>query len=166
MLETARRKYQPENVKVVFIAEAAPDSVERFFYYEDVREKDYLFLGIIGVIYPEIKEHFIKQSRDPKIKENILNQFQNDGYFLLDLFELPKSLNADNENQAISKLIDKLEKICLPETIVILIKANVYDIAYNGLKRKFNVINKRIDFPSSGHQTKFHVKFKEALKIK
>jgi len=58
-LESARQKYLPNNIKAIIIAEAAPDSIDRFFYYEDVRTADYLFLGIIGVLYPDVKRLYL-----------------------------------------------------------------------------------------------------------
>ena len=44
-LETARNKYKPEKIKTLVVGEAPPDSIDRFFYYEDVKKADYLFLG-------------------------------------------------------------------------------------------------------------------------
>ena len=32
-LESARLKYLPEKIKVIKVAEAPPDSIDRFFYY-------------------------------------------------------------------------------------------------------------------------------------
>jgi hypothetical protein len=163
-LEDSRTKYKPEVIKTVIIAEAPPDSVERFFYYEDVKKADFLFLGIVEVLYPEAKKKYLEYNRHTQIKEIILKQLQIDGYFLLDLFELPISLCSDNEIQAVSKLTKKLEKICDSKTPIILIKANVFDIAYKPLKLKFNVMNKRIEFPSCGNQLKFQTKFTELIK--
>jgi hypothetical protein len=162
-LEEARKKYKPKKAKVVFVAEAPPDSLDRFFYYEDVKKADYLFLGIIDVLYPGLKEAYMEFERHTKLKENILEQFKKDGYYLLDLYELPISMNYENDSKAIDKLSKKLEKICDKKTPVILIKANVYDVAYYPLKSKFNVINKRISFPSNGNQIKFKESFTEAI---
>jgi hypothetical protein len=162
-LEAARAKYLPEKIKAVIIAEAPPDSIDRFFYYEDVNKADYLFLGIIGVLYPGAKDIYLKNVRNPEMKELLLKQFQSDGYYLLDLFELPISMNSETDSFAVMKLSSKIEKLKIQNIPIILIKANVYDIAYHKLKLKFNVINKRIDFPSTGNQVKFHEKFLEVI---
>ncbi|MDR2953800.1 MAG: hypothetical protein LBV43_01805 [Prevotella sp.] len=163
-LEEARIKYKPEKVKAIFIAEAPPDSLNRFFYYENVKEKDYLFLGIIDILYPGLKDIYIKKyKRHPEVKKSILNQIKKNGYYLLDLFELPISINSESKINSIKKLSGKLSKICDKETPIILIKVNVYDTIYHILKAKFNIINKRIDFPSTGNQQKFKKSFAEAM---
>ena len=114
-------------------------------------------------MYPGAKDIFLKNDRNPKMKEIILKQFQSDGYYLLDLFEVPISMNTDSDSFAVMKLKEKLEKLNAKNTPIILVKANVYDIAYYGLKPYFKVINKRIDFPSTGNQLKFHEKFSEVI---
>jgi len=162
-IEESREKYKPNEIKTVIVAEAPPDSIERFFYYESVNEADYLFIGIMKVLYPDAIEKYKISKRNPKIKELILQQFQEDGFYLLDLFELPLTLNTDNEIVAVKKLISKLENCCSSKTPIILVKVNVYDFAYEKLKQKFNVINKRIEFPSTGNQIKFHEKFEEVI---
>lgn len=163
-IENSRNKYKPEVIKTILVAEAPPDSIDRFFYFENVKTADYLFLGIVAVLYPEAKAKYLANKRHPLIKEFILKQFQLDGYFLLDLYEFPVSINEDNQREAIAKLANKIEKISDEMTPVVLIKASVYDIAYSSLKLKFNVINERIDFPSCGNQLKFHSKFSQVIK--
>lgn len=44
-INNAREKYKPTNIKLLFIAEAPPEQTERFFYYEKVKDNDWLFLG-------------------------------------------------------------------------------------------------------------------------
>ena len=164
MLDLARNKYKPKKIKTLIVGEAPPDSIDRFFYFEDVKKADYLFLGIIGVIYPSLKNQYLDSKRSPDIKEQILNKFEQDGFFLLDLFELPVSLNTDTDNEAVNKLILKIEGLGINKAPIVLIKANVFDTAFIPLSKKFNVINKRIEFPSSGNQQKFHDKFLEVMK--
>ena len=49
-LEAVRRKYKPEKIDLLFIAEAPPNAIDRFFYYENVTEADYLYLGIVRAL--------------------------------------------------------------------------------------------------------------------
>ena len=49
-INSAREKYKPERIKLLFIAEAPPEQTERFFYYEKVKDNDWLFLGIVKVL--------------------------------------------------------------------------------------------------------------------
>ncbi len=164
-LEEARLKYKPENVKYLLVAEAPPNSLDRFFYYENVREHDYLFLGVSQALYPGIKEKFLLSRRSSEIKSSILQKLKNEGFYLLDLSELPISiLNSDLQSQ-LPYLVEKMISVTNKDTQIILIKANVYDIAFNFLNQKFeNLINQRITFPGQGGQRKFQDEFKQALK--
>ena len=49
--EEAMNKYKPSTIRCLIIAEAPPND-ERFFYFEDVFEKDLLFIGVMGVLFP------------------------------------------------------------------------------------------------------------------
>jgi hypothetical protein len=164
-LEEARLKYKPEIVNYLLVAEAPPDSLERFFYYKNVRKHDYLFLGVAQALYPDIKEQFLLSRRSSEIKNSILQKFQNEGFYLIDLSELPLSLlNSDLQSQ-LPYLVEKIKTVANKDTQVILIKANVYDIAFNLLNQKFkNIVNQRITFPGQGGQRKFQDEFKQALK--
>ena len=61
-------------------------------------------------------------------------------------------------------LNQNIKNVSNEETKIILIKTNVYDIAFETLNRDFkNVINCRIPFPGQGWQKEFQIKFKKAL---
>lgn len=166
-LEKARLKYKPDSVKYLLIAEAPPDSLDRFFYYENVHQHDYLFLGVAEALYPELKDRFIASRRDNKIKRSILLEFQTDGFYLLDLSELPLSILKNNLASQLAYLIEKIEQVANKETKIILIKATVYDTAFYTLKRYGfdNVINLRIPFPGQGGQRLFQTEFRKALEL-
>jgi hypothetical protein len=52
--EIARRKYKPQSIKFLFVAEAPPKKESgRFFYFENVSDKDSLFLEMMKVLYPK-----------------------------------------------------------------------------------------------------------------
>jgi hypothetical protein len=165
-LEKARVKYKPDNVKYLLIAEAPPDSLERFFYYDNVRQHDYLFLGVAEALYPDLKNKFIANGRDSHVKHSILLKFQADGFYLLDLSELPLSLLKDSLASQLPNLIEKIKKVADSSTKIILIKATVYDTAFQALRMNgfTNVIDGRIPFPGQGGQKLFQSEFKKALK--
>jgi len=164
-LDKARKKYKPEIVKYLLVAEAPPDSMERFFYYDNVRQHDYLFLGVAEALYPSLKEQFLLSGRSSEFKNNILQTLQKDGFYLLDLSELPLSLLDSDLHSQLPALVDKIKLVSDDNTQIILIKANVYDIAFQFLKTKFkNVVDQRITFPGQGGQRKFQDEFKLALK--
>lgn len=165
-ISVARKKYKPEKVKCVFIAEAPPDSVERFFYYEDVKKADYLFLGIIDVLYPELKTDYLSLRRSTEKKKEVLNKLKSDGFYLLDLLNEPIGSFKEDLNEAARILVNKIESEFEKNIPVILIKANVVDLLYNKLISAgfINVSKERLPFPSTGGQTKFRNGFIKALK--
>gem|GEM_PF-614218 len=165
LLNKARLKYKPESVKYLLIAEAAPDSIDRFFYYENVSQHDYLFLGVAQALYPELKEKFLSSGRSKSIKTSILKTLQENGYYLLDLSELPLSLMTGDLISQLPTLVKNIKEVISPETKIILIKATVYDIAFSYLQDEGikNLIDVRIPFPGQGGQKLFQQKFKEAL---
>lgn len=166
-LEKARLKYKPETVKYLLIAEAAPDSIDRFFYYENVRQHDYLFLGVAQALYPDLKDNFLASGRSSDIKTSILKTLQTNGFYLLDLSELPLSLMKGDLTFQLPTLIENIKKVIDEKTKIILIKATVYDTAFSYLQQEGmrNLIDVRIPFPGQGGQTLFQQKFKEALKL-
>lgn len=163
-LEDARLKYKPDKIEYLLIAEAPPDNIERFFYYEDVRKHDYLFLAIVEALYPDQKEKFLSSGRCSHMKELILCKLKTDGFYLLDLSELPiKFLNNDLSEQ-LPSLVKRINDVVDKQTNIILIKATVYDAAFLYLHDKgFNIVDIKIPFPSSGRQNEFQTKFREAL---
>lgn len=165
-LEIARLKYRPNKVKYLLIAEAPPDSLKRFFYYENVNQHDYLFLGVAEAIYPELKKKFIACRRDSDIKRSILLKLKADGFYLLDLSELPMMLLNKGLDSQIPNLIRKINQVADNDTKIILVKATVYDTVFHALKKQgfMNVINSRIPFPGNGGQKLFQKEFKKALK--
>jgi hypothetical protein len=166
-LESARQKYKPILVKYLLIAEAPPDSIERFFYYENVKQHDHLFLGVAQALYPELKEKFLSSGRDQQIKAYILRKLQQDGFFLLDLSELPLSYMTGTLDSNAPSLIPKVRKSVISETRIILIKATVYDTAFQLLRNEFGpkVIDCRIPYPGQGGQKLIQEKFKQALEM-
>jgi len=165
-LENARHKYKPETVKYLLIAEAPPDSIDRFFYYDNVHQHDYLFLGVTQALYPDLKDKFLASGRSKEIKNSILLKLKADGFYLLDLSELPLSLLQDNLYSQLPTLTEKINLVANKHTKIILIKATVYDTAFQFLQQKgfANLVNVRITFPGQGGQLKFQTEFKQALK--
>src|SRR4051794_36679216 len=88
--DEAREKYRPNPIKVLFIAEAPPQfSASRFFYFEDVRRGDTLFLEMMKVLYPnrtkfrEMNEGQNENFDARQVRRNkpaFLRTFQEDGF--------------------------------------------------------------------------------------
>jgi hypothetical protein len=150
----AAAKYRPERVRLLLVAEASPDSEDRYFYFEGVREQDSLFRyvaqGILGY----------KPDRAPK--PSALSELTDRGMFLIDASEDPID---DGELQVdASELIRRCRS--LEPHAIILIKANVYDDLFGPLvEAGLPVVEKRIPFPGTGRQKQFEGAFAEALEM-
>jgi len=161
-IEEAQEKYKPKKIKYLLIAEAPPENLDRFFYYSDVRKADCLFLGIMEALYPSEKQHLLQ--RNPDLKEKLLLKFMGEGFYLIDLFDFPRSFYSKISSEITDHLIKKVKQLSTIETKVIIIKADVYDAVYSILSQnRINVIDKKIYFPSCSRQPEFQKQFKEAL---
>lgn len=160
----ARNRFKPRQVTMVLIVEGPPDSLDRHFYFEDVKKHDSLFLEIMGVLYPEQKKRYLAAGRDTMLKEDLLEAFKEDGYWLLDLSEIPCNLLEESLKNCLPSLLERLKSQVDKRTPIILIKANVYDLCYAPLVADgYTVYKERIPFPGSGQQRVFREKFKQAL---
>jgi hypothetical protein len=163
---TARNKYKPDPINVLLIAEAPPCALDRFFYFEDVKKQDSLFLEIMGILYPEEKQRYLRSGRDTSLKKDILGNFKTDGYWMLDLCEIPTSISTGSLDNYVPSLISRLEKLITKNTPIILIKTDVYDSCYDALSAEgYRVVNERMPFPGSGQQKVFREKFKRAIEL-
>jgi len=73
--ENTRLKYKPEIIKFLLIAEAPPKiGSNRFFYFEDVNEKDSLFIETMKVIYPD--EDYSNTKNIRSRKKEFLEKFK------------------------------------------------------------------------------------------
>jgi hypothetical protein len=160
----ARNKFRPSTIRTLLIAEAPPCSLDRYFYFEDVKRQDSLFLEVMGVLYNAEKEAYLKSGRDPSLKQSLLQRFQEDGFWLLDLAEVPPEITGSTYEDELPSLLNRVGKVIDKKATVILIKASVYDICYGPLvARGYHVANERIPFPGSGQQARFREKFERII---
>ena len=163
---TARNKYKPAGISTLLIGEAPPCDLDRYFYFEEVPKQDSLFLEIMGVLYPELKAAYLKSKRDPALKAELLEHFQSDGYWLMDLSEVPHELTGGSPEDSLPGLLERVKKVADKKTNIILIKSNVYDCCYPALKELgFKISDERIPFPGSGQQGVFRERFRRALRM-
>src|ERR1700710_1030715 len=104
----ARNKFKPRQITTLLIAEGPPNNLDRYFYFEDVKTQDSLFLEIMGVLYPDQKKRYLASGRDALLKEELLENFKEDGYWLMDLAEVPCSLFHTDLENCIPSLIERL----------------------------------------------------------
>ena len=156
----AREKYRPEYIKLMFIAEAPPCSNDRFFYFDDVKKGDSLFLHVIRAVFPDLEGWETKQIRAKK--EELLYRFKDAGYFLEDSAaeSIPKGTTTRNKERILAEsqqdLISRIE-LYKKQTKFVLLSATVFKVNYIPLKDEgFNILNEvAIPFPGSGQQNKF-----------
>lgn len=169
--EHARLKYKPKVIKYLFIAEAPPKSnSERFFYFENVNEKDSLFWETMKVLYPKLLSNKkIKELRPTK--SVFLKKFQNDGFYLIDSLTNPfedKSTSSKKIKlivQGQKELLNKINSLINSETKIILISSTVFEANYMFLKNNniFILNNEFINFPSTGWQKIYKEKLNKTL---
>ena len=169
-VETLRENYLPNRIKVLFIAEAKPDTDDRFFYYHKVMTHDHLYLHLMYALYDKTKDdtQYLRNH-----KTEFLNRFKQDGFYLVDAVDEIKSgtssptrtkairTNAANKLAEIRELISKHGDL---NTKIVLIKATVFDALYDLMKDEFNVVNDfKVNFPSTGNETKFLQQMKKVV---
>ena len=169
--KVAREKYKPKRIRSLLIAEAPP-SDDRYFYFEDVAESDWLFLGIMKALLPREIHGY---NRDPAWKAKLLTAFQADGFWLLDCVDAPligAPTKTKRRAEYLRQRSDLIRRIAGLQktgdidsrTPIILVKANVYVAFFAPLSAAgYNVVDEQIPFPSSGRQGEFAVRFPHAL---
>jgi hypothetical protein len=157
-----RRKFEPQHIRLVIIAESPPKT-GKYFY------------NPAGVISEPLCSALMQQlGVKPTSKEEGLREFQQRGWILVDATYTPvDGIKSHKQRNDIilgdyPRLRADLEKL-LPDKAppVIVIKANVCRLLQPLLVDDgFNVSNKNsvVYFPSNGRQPDFHRQFAEILK--
>jgi len=149
----AAARWRPERVELLLVVEAPPSALDRYFYFEDVRVHDSLFRHVVEAVLGE------KPSRD---KAPYLEELRDRGVFLVDLSVDPFAGRKEAIPRCVPDLLRRAR--ALEPGAVVLIGADVYDAAYDGLRDAgLNVVDVRLPFPGSGQQRRFLDGFREAL---
>ncbi|MDQ5823117.1 MAG: hypothetical protein M3441_02775 [Chloroflexota bacterium] len=155
--EKAREKYKPNPIEVLFIAEAPPGDDDRFFYYEDVKAHDWLYLGLMKILYGVRETSTLRQ-----MKKDYLACFCEHGFYLMDACKksMPRGARTNEKKRiltaALDELIESLKELeqssqFSKSTPVILIAAPVFSACQDALKSAgYNILNNRaVYFPST-----------------
>ena len=158
-----RREYEPENVRLVIVAESPPAS-GKYFYDPTGSTKEPLFAALIGQF-----------GLSPVTKDAGLRELQQRGWVLVDatykpVDKLAKDASHDRD-EVIARdyplLLNDLASLTPDRSIpLVLIKANVCRTLEPLLSKDgFSVINggSTIFFPSHGRQTEFKKQFGAVL---
>jgi hypothetical protein len=148
----AAARYQPARINLLLVAEAPPAALDRYFYFEDVREQDTLFRYVCRVL--------LEREPSRTSKQELLLELRSRGVFLIDLKETPVDSTPLATN--VPSLVERC-RLLNPHCIV-LIKVTVYDAAYRALvDAGLPVVDLRIPFPGSGPQHEFLESFRRAV---
>lgn len=167
--DTVRKKYRPAHIKVLLIAESpppAPDvqSSRQFYYTGRIRRDDRLFINTIRALYPETLE--VSEPELEAHKEEWLTRFKQDGWYMIEALEdsqpheITKQQRQEKIRQALPRLIERVRELAGPNTKLILIKSNVYDVAAEPLRDAgFAVLNRElVDYPGRFNQKAYRQK--------
>ncbi len=170
-----RKKYKPEHIKFLMIAESPPPAAEvqssRQFYYTDrERKDDRLFTNTIRALYPEAIERPESELEQDKI--GWLNRFKADGWYMIEALEnsqeheVTKHQRQERIRAALPQLLERVRQLAEPDTKIILIKSNVFDVAAQPLRDAgFTVLNHElVDYPGRFNQKDFRRKLSELSK--
>jgi hypothetical protein len=148
----AASRYRPASIDLLLVAEAPPNDLDRYFYFDGVSAHDDLFRYVVKGIFG------VMPTRESKAA--LLKRLREGGVFVIDLKVDPV------DGSPLSAYAPDLVSRCaeLAPRAIILIKVTVYDNAYKALKQAgLPVIDERIPFPNNSWQTKFEKGFAAAL---
>ena len=160
--KAAAERYRPVNIRVLFIAESPPAYTDKakksYFFFERNPGSDILFATVVEAIYDA---NYRKSDGN---KEELLRQFQTDGYWLIDAVEYPinrvngqkisesdRALEMRANTTNLFSRLDSLrrDKLLLPDAGIILIKNLVFEILAQPLSEAgYRVLHcRKIGFP-------------------
>lgn len=167
--DEVRQKYRPKRIKMLLIAESPPPAPEiqssRQFYYADrIRKDDRLFINTIRALYPEAEK--ISEPELEQHKDEWLRRFQKDGWYMIEALEhsqeheVTKDQRQERIRAALPRLTERVREVVAPDTKIILIKSNVFDVAAEPLKKaRFNILNTElVDYPGRYNQKDYREK--------
>jgi hypothetical protein len=167
--ESTRQEYKPHHIKILFIAESPPprpniQSSRQFYYTDRIRKDDRLFTNTIRALYPKAANLVEDELEDQK--EKWLKKFQSDGFYMIDalresqVHEVTKRQRQERIRASLPQLIERIKTLARPDTGIILIKSNVFDIAAEPLKKAgLRVLNTElVDYPGHFNQRAYREK--------
>lgn len=170
--ESVRLHYKPKEVKLLLIAESPPPAPEiqssrQFYYSERIRKDDRLFINTIKALYPEVED-----TKEPELeaeKETWLKRLQKDGVYMIEALddsqehEVTKKQRQERIANCLPGILEKVKALASPETKIILIKSNVFDVAAEPLREAgYMVLNTElVDYPGRFNQRDYREKLRK-----
>jgi hypothetical protein len=161
--ETIRKRYRPTHIRVLLIAESPPPAAEiqssrHFYRSEKARTDDRLFTNTIRALYPETAS--LPEPELEQYKKTWLQRFKADGWYMIEALEtsqhhgVTKAQRQARISESLPHLLERVRKLAAPDTKIILIKSNVFEIAAEPLRQAgFAVLNTElVDYPGHFNQ--------------
>jgi len=171
--QQARESYRPSDIRWLLVAEAPPSDESRFFYYTDVSDHDSLFIETMDVIfgdrYPDLFRGEKRKTSEIRVrKQEFLELFSREGFYLIDAVDRPITGEQDNFKMVaagVPELTERINGLVSVGTRIVLIKSSVYAIKGDQESRGVRgIINEEmIPFPGSGQQKEFRKRFRHLL---
>jgi hypothetical protein len=169
--EKIREIYKPGHIKYLLIAESPPPAAHiqsgRQFYYTDrIRKDDRLFINTLRALFPET-ENTPEQELEVN-KAAWLEHFKADGLYMIEalkesqVHKVTKKQRQTRIGENLPWLIERVRSLASPDTKLILIKSNVFDIAAEPLREAgFTVLNTElVDYPGQFNQRAYREKLR------
>lgn len=171
VFEKARKVYLPRKIKLLFLTEAPPlPERGRYFYFEEVRQGDSLFLELMKVLFGEEVMAFETVKSLRKEKKYFLDRLKEEGFYLTNATDQPlpdatATARIKTYRKQMPDLIKQLEEIITPSTPIVIVSAVVYEGCFELLREAgFNMLNEgKIEYPNSGQQLNFRRKLSQLL---
>ena len=163
-----RARWKPEKVRLLLIAESAPDdggdeANRRFFYDDDLTGRDGLFRQVVSVLFesPELKS-------GSGAKVSWLEKLRDRGVYLIDLASVPVNYHSRADRAAaLQRNIESTVTLVgeLAPDGIVLIKKNVFEMLHEPLSKAGLLVlhDTPIPFPASGRQLQFRELFQAAV---
>lgn len=164
---TRRAKWKPDHVRLLLIAESAPDDGgdiknRRFFYDDNLTAHDGLFREVVKTMF-----NVGALPGGPRAKTPWLRKLQERGVYLIDLAPVPVNYMAAERDAVLAANV--AECVALARSLepggVVVLKKNVFEMLQDPLRQAgLPLLHDRfIPFPGSGQQKRFREAFAAAL---
>jgi hypothetical protein len=167
--DKVRLKYKPSHIKYLMVAESPPppsdtQSSRQFYYTDRIRRDDRLFVNTMQALYGDAAD--LKAAELEAAKTRWLGRFKNDGWYMIEALEESQEHEVTKKQRqakiaaALPKLIERVRHLAGPDTKLILLKSNVFEVGAEPLRAAgFNVLNKElVDYPGRFNQRAYREK--------
>ena len=148
----AARKYRPNRIKLLLVAESPGGDGERYFYFETPKSADSLFDELCAVLFEQ----------PPPDKVTALKELRRRGIFLVELKPDGPRQDAEPLLPYVPPFLINLDTLG-PEQIV-LVGADAYRAAFPLIEKADRpVVDVLVPYPAEGNEAEFRRTLRQAL---